>query len=361
MPDRDNNLLEGISVGWGDTYDYWRYEQWIDLGQQTLGDGELRPALGHRRGQPDLRERGQGRRRRAKARCRTRASPASRSPAARSSTANTPTGTVAINDVDAQTTSANVTVKVLGRDDRRPDIRHRQGAAVQRRHDLEAATATRARARRPADHLEPDRLAPGGNAAGGTKTVYAQFSDRAGKWSDPRARHDHASQDDPSRRRRPAATPRPSPTTLRCRTGGWARPAAPPQRDERGANNGTYATAPLLGQPSLLTADTTNKAATLRRRRTTTCASNDSSSLDLTNAITVEAWIKPTTDPRRGRVRVGRDQARGLLAPVQRPAARVHRHAERRAPRVQAPAGAVAAGGTYHVVGTYDGRRSAST
>ena len=40
LPDRrqDNGIHMGLSVGWGDTYDWYR-QQWIDLGQNTLGSG----------------------------------------------------------------------------------------------------------------------------------------------------------------------------------------------------------------------------------------------------------------------------------------------------------------------------------
>lgn len=31
---------QGLSVGWGDTYPYYLYEQWIDLGTTPLADGE---------------------------------------------------------------------------------------------------------------------------------------------------------------------------------------------------------------------------------------------------------------------------------------------------------------------------------
>jgi hypothetical protein len=30
-PDSQGRMLQGISPGWGDTYDYYRFEQWIDL------------------------------------------------------------------------------------------------------------------------------------------------------------------------------------------------------------------------------------------------------------------------------------------------------------------------------------------
>ena len=33
-------MLQGLSPGWGDTYDYYRPEQWIDLGQGKLADGQ---------------------------------------------------------------------------------------------------------------------------------------------------------------------------------------------------------------------------------------------------------------------------------------------------------------------------------
>jgi hypothetical protein len=35
----DNTLHEGLSPGWGDTHDWYRDEQWIDLDQTPLADG----------------------------------------------------------------------------------------------------------------------------------------------------------------------------------------------------------------------------------------------------------------------------------------------------------------------------------
>ena len=32
--------LQGLTVGWGDTYGGWLVEQWIDLGLSPLADGE---------------------------------------------------------------------------------------------------------------------------------------------------------------------------------------------------------------------------------------------------------------------------------------------------------------------------------
>ncbi len=39
LPDANEIIREGLSPGWGDTYDYYRFQQWIDLGQSTLADG----------------------------------------------------------------------------------------------------------------------------------------------------------------------------------------------------------------------------------------------------------------------------------------------------------------------------------
>jgi len=35
-----NNALQGLSIGWGDTYPYYLYEQWVDLGPSPLPDGQ---------------------------------------------------------------------------------------------------------------------------------------------------------------------------------------------------------------------------------------------------------------------------------------------------------------------------------
>src|SRR5206468_9976390 len=37
--DAQHNIHMALSVGWGDTYDWYRQLQWIDLNQDTLTDG----------------------------------------------------------------------------------------------------------------------------------------------------------------------------------------------------------------------------------------------------------------------------------------------------------------------------------
>lgn len=39
-PMEDNIMVQGISVGWGDTYESYRFEQWVELGDEILPDGE---------------------------------------------------------------------------------------------------------------------------------------------------------------------------------------------------------------------------------------------------------------------------------------------------------------------------------
>ena len=35
-PNSPGMMIQGLSPGWGDTYDYYRSEQWIDLGPQGI-------------------------------------------------------------------------------------------------------------------------------------------------------------------------------------------------------------------------------------------------------------------------------------------------------------------------------------
>jgi hypothetical protein len=81
----------------------------------------------------------------------------------------------------------------------------------------------------------------------------------------------------------------------------------------------------------------------------------DSNSLDLTNAMSVEAWIKPNLLPAAGTLAtvVAKAESYALRFNGSRLEFTVIQNGSRR--RLQAPAGAIVAGQTYHVVGTYDG------
>ena len=42
-PNSSGLMRQGLSPGWGDTYDYYRAEQWIDLGPMDSPGSELDP------------------------------------------------------------------------------------------------------------------------------------------------------------------------------------------------------------------------------------------------------------------------------------------------------------------------------
>jgi hypothetical protein len=342
-PDASNVIQQGISVGWGDTYDYWRSEQWIDLNQSTLADGQyvLRSVT-----DPNnlITE-----------------SPGKADASRESTTANEgitnfsvsagklidgarPTGTVSINDVDAQTTSSRVTVKVLGRDDIAgvDQVRLSNDGSAWQTFGYTGVDST-------AQSIGWDLANPtyGGNATAGTKRVYAQFHDKAGNWS--------TSETDTIELVGPSSSAYAQAVLTDSPVGYWrlGDTSGTTALDQRGAANGTYVNAPTLGSAGLLPGES-DKAVGLD-------GTNDhvrvpaSSSLDLTNAITVEAWIKPAALPAAGSFAsiVTKPEAYTLQFNGPRLELTVIQGGDRK--RLQAPSGAVVAGQAYHVVGTFDG------
>lgn len=346
--DRDNNLLEGLSVGWGDTYDYTRPEQWIDLGQQTLADGEyvLRSVTDEINQIYESPNRADA----------TREGSVPNEGVTRFTISGgtivdglRPTGTVAINNVDAQTTSPRVTVKILGRDDVSgvDQVRLSNDGATWATYSYTGGFSV---PQQISWDLSDTRF--GGTTAAGTKTVYAQFKDRAGNWS--------TSETDTITL--VGSTPPPP-------SGGYAKTVADDAPvshwrlgessgatavDTRGANAGTYLNGTLLGHAGLIASEPANKAAGFDGSNDMVSV-GDSNSLDLTNAITVEAWIKPTAIPAAGGFAsvVSKPEAYSIQFNGQRLEFTVMQSGARR--RLQAPPGTVSAGGSYHVVGTYDG------
>jgi hypothetical protein len=353
MDDANGMLLEGISPGWGDTYDYWRYEQWIDLGQATLADGDyvLRSVTDDKN---LLYESA------------TKADAAREGETANEGITqfrvtggalvdlNAPTGTVAINDVDSQTTSTDVTVKALGRDDilGPKDV---AGVDTVRLSNDGATWKTYTYTQGPGS--TPQAIAwnladpaAGGTSAGGTKTVYAQFRDRSGKWS--------GDVTDTIVYKAPAAPTGYSQAVVADGPVSYwrlAETSGTTALDERGANTGTYRNGAVLGAAGLLSGEPANKAATFDGVNDYVSA-GPSASLDLTSALTLEAWIKPTALPAAGQFAsvVTKEDAYSIqfegsrieFAVVQ--PGGVYK-------RLMADAGAIEAGKAYHVVGTYDG------
>ncbi|MEA3056575.1 MAG: hypothetical protein QOD30_2007, partial [Actinomycetota bacterium] len=124
--------------------------------------------------------------------------------------------------------------------------------------------------------------------------------------------------------------------------------------DGRGTNTGTYTNGPTLGQASLLPADTASTSVRLD-------GTNDyvnvpsAASLNLTNAFSIEAWIRPSALPAAGSFASVLTKAESYSIQLNGPRLEftIMQSGARR--RLQAPAGAVVAGTTYHVVATYDG------
>jgi hypothetical protein len=128
--------------------------------------------------------------------------------------------------------------------------------------------------------------------------------------------------------------------------------AGPVAADSAGSNPGTYAGA-VPGVPGLL-ASASNTAASFSGTNQNVRVPT-SASLSPTAAVTLEAWIKPTALP-----------GTGLFASVLTKAGSyslqfngskleftIVQSGTRR--RLQAPAGAIVVGSTYHIVGAYDG------
>jgi hypothetical protein len=190
----------------------------------------------------------------------------------------------------------------------------------------------------------------GGTPTGGDRTLYAQTHDASGKWSSTFTDTINL-----------LTTP-PPPTSGYGGVVAFDGPVAywrlseasgTAAADAVGTNVGTYRNGVALGAPSLTT-ETSNTAASLDGVNDMV-AIGSTAPLSPTGAMSVEAWIRPGAKPAAGAFAsiVTKQESYSIqfngpqleFTTVQGPTRR----------RVQAPAGAVVAGQTYHVVGTYDG------
>jgi len=179
-PDDQGRIEQGLSVGWGDTYFYDVFEQWIDLGPGgTLADGAyvLRSVTDPTNKIYES---------------------ADKSDLARESDidneaitkfevvdgqlvdSNAPSGTVSINNIDETTTQTAVNVQVIGRDDISgvDKVRLSNDGVRFRTFDYTGQNEK-------AMNIDWDLADAsfGGSTTTGVRTVYAQFHDRSGKWS----------------------------------------------------------------------------------------------------------------------------------------------------------------------------------
>lgn len=345
-PDSAGNMLEGLSVGWGDTYDYWRADQWIALGtNSTLADGQyvIRSVV-----DPDnvIRESASGADAARESRTSNDAIVRFTISGGRILDGTAPTGTALINNAAKTTTSPTVTVKALGRDDVAgvDQFRVSNDGTKWQTFTYDGQDST------PASRSwDLTNATYGGTSTPGTKTVYVQFHDRSGKWGQTET--DTIEYQAPEPLSAYAKGVLADGPVSYWRLGEKSGTTA---NDEKGTNPGTFANGPTLGAASLLGADSANGAVSFD-------GTNDSmrvpysTSMDLGSAITLEAWIKPAALPAAGQFAsvVSKPESYSLQFNGPRLEFTVIQSGVRK--RMQAPAGAVQAGDTYHVVGTYDG------
>ncbi|HZV73099.1 MAG TPA: LamG-like jellyroll fold domain-containing protein, partial [Conexibacter sp.] len=348
LPDSNNLIREGLSPGWGDTYDYYRFQQWIDLGQGTLADGTY--VLRSVTDPLNL----------------VYESPNKADPSRESQDDNSaittftvsggklldsdpPSGTVTINHVDRSTSTGAVSLDILGRDDvsgvrlfRVSNDGNTWKTYTNTSYDSIPQTISW-------DLTDPST---GGSNATGLRTVSVVFQDNSGKWG-PTAT-DTITYNPPP--------PPPPPTSAYGRTVaadnpvGWWRlgdTSGTTAADQEGLNNGTYAGGVTLGQPSLLPSDPDKAVAfdgaTGNVRIPPVVAFN------FTSAISLEAWIKPTSLPASGVFRSVLTKAESYSLQFNGPRLEFTVIQSGIRHRLQTPAGVIVVGGTYHVVGTFDG------
>lgn len=347
FPDSQGRMLQGIAAGWGDTYDYFRFEQWIDLGPSgSLANGQyiLRSVTDPLNKVYESAG---------------KADPARESPEDNEAItvfnvqsgqlvdSNPPSGTVRINDIDAATSSPNVSVKVLGRDDISGVTQLRISNNGSAWSTPQAYTGKESTAQAIAWDLT--NATYGGNGSDGTKTVFVQFRDASGKWS--------ASESDTIVLDRGGGSSAYSNAVLSDSPSGYWRlgePSGTTANDAAGSNPGAYRNAPQLGQVSLLPADAANRS--VRFDGTNDYVNVPStSSLSPTARVSVEAWIKPAALPSTGNFASVASKAESYSLQFNGPRLEftIIQSGTRR--RLQAPAGAIAVGQAYHVLGTYDG------
>jgi concanavalin A-like lectin/glucanase superfamily protein/fibronectin type III domain protein/lysyl oxidase len=347
FPDSSGLMLQGLSPGWGDTYDYYRPDQWIDLGANgKLADGQyvLRSVVDPLN--------------------KVYESPGRSDPSTESQEANEaitqfniasgklvdsnpPTGTVRINDIDAGTASPNVTVKVLGRDDISGVTQIKLSNNGSSWSTPQSYTGTESTAQ--AISWDLTNATYGGTAADGVKTVYVEFKDATNKWS--------ASEGDTIELNRQGGSSTYSNAVIADSPAAYWRlneASGTLAADERGANPGTYANAPSLGAASLLATDTTNKAVGFDGTNDNVKVAS-SATLGFSSSLSLEAWIKPTSLPVAGAFASILTKAESYSLQFNGPRLEFTVMQSGVRKRLQAPSGAIVAGTAYHVVGTYDG------
>ncbi len=347
FPDSQGKMLQGISPGWGDTYDYFRFEQWIDLGAAgTLADGQyvLRSVVDPQNkiyespNKADVTREGQED---------NEAITMFSVSKGQLVDSNPPSGSVRVNNIDASTSSPNVTVRVLGRDDISEVTQLRLSNDGNTWSSFQAYTGKESTAQAIAWNLTDS--AYGGNNFDGTKTVYVQFKDASGKLSEPES-------DSIVLDRGGGSSAYSNAVMGDGPVGYWrlGEKSGTTATDTSGGDNGTYKNGALLGQPSLLAGDSANTAVRFDGTNDLV-AIPSSSALSPATKVSVEAWIKPNALPTTGNFASVASKPESYSIQFNGPRLEFTIMQSKARRRLQAPAGAIVTGQAYHVVGTYDG------
>ena len=345
FPNSQNLMLQGLSPGWGDTYDYYRYQQWIDFDQGSLADGQyvLRSVTDPNNLVYESANKGDS----------NKEGPTDNEgittftvQGGKIVDSDLPNGSVSINGVQANTATPNVTVKVLGRDD--------VSGVDQFRLSNDGVHWTSPIAYTSSDSTPTSaswnlaNATYGGTSADGTKTVYAQTHDRSGKWS--------ATFTDTINLVTGASSAYATAVLADSPVGLWrlGESSGTTASDLTGANSGAYRNSPQLGAPSLLSGEPSNTAVHFNGTNQYMEAPT-STSLSPTSQVSVEAWIKPDALPAAGSFAsvVTKPESYSLQFNGPKLEFTIVQGTARR--RLQAAAGTIQTGQTYHVVGTYDG------
>ncbi len=349
MPNSNGVIAQGLSSGWGDTYDYYRFEQWVDLGANgRLADGTyvLRSVSDpynlvyeSANKADDARE----------SQLDNEAITTFVVNGGQIVDSDAPTGTVTINHVDRATSSPIVNLNLLGRDDVAGVTEFR----VTNDNGANWKTFTNTSRDSNYQRISWDLSDPayGGSTRAGERVVCVLFKDATGKWG-------------PVMTDTIEYTPPPPVTSAYGRAvsddapAGWWRlgeRSGTTALNQTGGGAGTYAGGVTLGQPALVPTESGNSAVAFNGSSGRVNVPSESA-LNATGAVTLEAWIKPATLPSSGAFRSVLSKAEAYSLQFNGPRLEftiVQSGNVRR--RLQTPTGAIAAGSTYHVVGTYDG------
>jgi hypothetical protein len=345
-------MVQGLSPGWGDTYDYYRSEQWIDLGPASasaspgLADGDyvLRSVTDPKNHVYESENKSDSSR---EGIADNEAISQLRVSGGRLVDMSSPTGTVVIDDLASATRSKRVAVKAIGRDDVSGVDSVRLSNDGQ--HWSSSMPYTSSGSTPTSYQWDLTDPAYGGTSDGGAKTVYVQFHDRSGKLSQAESDTIVLEGSGPSSSYS-AEVLADSPSgywRLGERAGNLAANSA------GSGNHGTYLGAPTLGVAGLIDTDTGTAAHFRGGGQHVRVAS--ASSLSPTSEVAVEAWIKPDSLPAAGAFASVASKPGAYSLQFNGPRLEFTVLKDRVSHRAQAVAGRIAPGTAHHVAGTYDG------